>query len=118
MCINLNENIFFDKPRQFLYLAIHESTHTLHGRIHGVPSIHDIESPGEMRTFFNTFVQTEGYAVYTPLRLREKEGHLGSDDHFILEDYLVISDAEKILVLVKKYDTLQANLESAAEWSL
>ncbi|NIQ04853.1 MAG: hypothetical protein GWO20_03695 [Candidatus Korarchaeota archaeon] len=118
VCINLNENIFFDNPRQFLYLAIHESTHTVYGRIHGVPSIHDVESPGDMRTFFNTFFQTEGYAVYTTLRLRKEEGHMGSDDHFILEDYLVISDTEKIRVLVKKYDALQANLESVAEWSL
>ena len=46
----------------------------------------------------------EGYAVYAPLTVREKYGHLGDNSHLILADYIVLSEQERIKNMVKKYD--------------
>jgi len=118
VCVNLNEWLFFKDPRQFLYLAIHECTHTLYSRIHGLPDIEDMETKEDRISFFNTFIQTEGYAVYTPLKLRRKDGYTGSEEHYITADYYVISDDERMRKVVKDHDELREDLDNSENWSL
>lgn len=118
VCINLNEPHFFDKPRQFVYQAIHESTHPLYGDVHGIPSIHQLESPEDKVSFFNTLLHSEGYAVYTPLRLRKEEGHTGKENPSVLKDYQVITDETKMKEYIEEYDSLREDFENIAEWDL
>jgi len=118
VCINLNEELFFDDPRHLLYLAIHECSHTLYSRVHGLPSIDEIRSIEDGISFFNTLIQTEGYAVYTPLKLRLDEGYTGSEEHYITADYHVISDHEKMRQVVKDHDELREGLKDSENWSL
>ena len=118
VCINLNEGLFFDDPRQFLYLAIHESSHTLYSRIHGIPNIDEIKSKEDRISFFNTILQTEGYAVFTPLKIRKNDGYTGFEEHFIPADYQVILDDERIRDCVKDHDELREDLINSENWSL
>ncbi len=118
VCINLNEGLFFHVPRQFLYLAIHECSHTLYSRIHGIPDIDDIRSNQDMISFFNTFLHTEGYAVYTPLKLRAADGYTGSENHYLNADYHIIYDEEGMRKTVKGYDLLRDERTISKDWSL
>lgn len=118
VCINLNEKLFFDEPRQFVYMAIHESSHSLYSRIHGLPCILDVKTAEDRISFFSTFLHTEGYAVYIPLRLRNDDGYRGSKGHYITEDYHVLSDENLIKNHVKKYDNLREDLKNSENWSL
>ena len=116
VCVNLNEQLFFDKPEEFMFIAMHESSHVLYDRINDFPSIDNIQSVDDKITFFNTFFQTEGYAVYTPLNKRKDE-KMDNTIHFILEDYQVMADEEKMKESVSKYDDLKYDLKDSGEWS-
>jgi len=118
VCVNLNEWLFFHDPRQFLYLGIHECSHTLYSRIHGIPDIDDMKTNEDRISFFNTFLQTEGYAVYTPLKLRLEDGYTGSEEHFITADYQVASDDERMRMVVKDHDELREDLKDSDNWSI
>lgn len=118
VCINLNEQLFFDDPCHFIYLAIHESSHALYSRIHGMPNIMEVESAEDRISFFNTFFHSEGYAVYTPLKSRKDDGYMGSKGHYITQDYYELSAEDRIKEHVKKYDKLREDLKDSEDWSL
>ncbi len=118
VCININESLFFKNQREFLYQSIHESTHTLYGRIHRTPNIQNLETFEDKVSFFNTLLHTEGYAVYGPLRLRKEEGNLGKENHPMLGDYQVLTDKSKMIEYVEEYDSLREGLEKSNELGL
>ena len=111
----LTNHFFFKNQREFVYQAIHESTHTLYGRIHGTPNIQDLETIEDKISFFNTLLHTEGYAVYAPLRLRKEEGNLGKGNHPMLEDYQVLTDESKMIEYVEEYDSLREEFKELEE---
>lgn len=123
-CLNINDPIFFEDPREFVYHAIHECTHVLYARNHRVPSIHRLESPEEKISFFNTFFHTEGFGVYAPLRLRKKEGAIQEENLLMVEtpmiesfqDYLTMTDETKMRKTVEKYDSLRDEFKHIDEW--
>jgi hypothetical protein len=86
VCMNLNCPAYLDEPMEFLFYAIHECTHVLYERRHPIPILADIHTPAEWRSYFNLWTQNEGFAVYAPLRLREKLGYLNERDCRILFD--------------------------------
>lgn len=124
VCINVNDPLLFENPREFLYFSIHEATHTFYTRVHGTPSVQDLETPTDKVSFFNTLIHTEGYAVYTPLELRENENavnleHLTSLDTPSTEsvqDYVAILNDVHMTGVVEGYDSLRDELDSAPEW--
>ncbi len=64
-------------------------------------------------------LHNEGFAVYTPLRLRKREGNMGKKSHPVLSDYLIISDETKMEKQIKKYDSFLKEFErNVDEWSL
>ncbi|MFW5927937.1 MAG: DUF5700 domain-containing putative Zn-dependent protease [Thermoplasmatota archaeon] len=117
VCINLNEQLFFDDPKEFMFIALHECSHVLYDRIHDFQSIDKVRSTEERITFFRTFFQTEGYAVYTPLNKRQMD-EMKNLDHSIMKDYQIISDESKIKKSVKKYDKLGEELKKSGAWTL
>lgn len=46
----------------------------------------------------------EGYAVYAPLYLRQKYGHMGEFSHPILKDYEVLVNKSSIKNLINQYN--------------
>jgi len=84
--MNLNCPAHLDDPLEFLFYAIHECTHVLYERHHSIPTLAEFHIPAEWRSYFNLWTQNEGFAVYAPLRLREKLGHLSERDYRVLLD--------------------------------
>ena len=122
VCININEPIFFKNQRVFVYQSIHESTHTLYGKIHGTPNIQDLETFEDKMSFFNTLLHTEGYAVYAPFKLIKEERNLGENlgkgNHPMLVDYQVLTSESKMVEYVENYDSLREEFEELEELSL
>lgn len=86
VCMNLNCPTYLSEPLEFLFYAIHECAHVLYECRHPIPTLADINTPAEWRSYFNLWTQNEGFAVYAPLRLREKLGHLNERDYRVLFD--------------------------------
>jgi hypothetical protein len=85
-CLNCNCPAYLADPAEFLFYSIHECAHVLYERHHVLPPLAAVTSPGEWRTYFNTWLQNEGYAVYAPLDLRQARGCLDERDYGVLMD--------------------------------
>ncbi|HSQ18222.1 MAG TPA: hypothetical protein VLM83_11020 [Anaerolineales bacterium] len=86
VCMNLNCAAYLDAPLEFLFYALHECVHVIYERCHHLPTLPEVRTPAEWRSYFNLWTQNEGFAVYEPLRLREKLGGLGERDYRVLFD--------------------------------
>lgn len=86
VCMNLNCAAYLDAPMEFLFYAIHECTHVIYERRHHIPALTIVCTAVQWRSYFNLWTQNEGFAVYAPLRLREKLGGLGERDYQVLFD--------------------------------
>ena len=96
VCMNLNWNQYLNDPPEFLYFMIHEVFHVLYQRIHRIPLLKEVVTPENWLSYFNLFVQNEGYAVYAPFDLRVKRGHLTDRDYAVLCDEKKIGEHIKI----------------------
>ena len=110
--LNVNEPLFYGRPRQLLYTAIHESSHVVYERAHGaIASLGpDPFTSADQRDVWNTVVHTEAYATYAPLELRRSDGNVGECDHPICEDYGVLADESRMRALVEEYDSFRKRL--------
>ena len=86
VCMNLNCAAYLSAPMEFLFYAIHECTHVIYERCHLIPTLAEICTPVQWRSYFNLWTQNEGFAVYAPLRMREKLGALDERDYQVLFD--------------------------------
>ena len=86
VCMNLNCAAYLDVPLEFLFYALHECAHVIYERSHHLPTLPEVRTPAEWRSYFNLWMQNEGFAVYTPLRLREKLMALDERDYRVLFD--------------------------------
>lgn len=86
VCMNLNCAAYLGAPMEFLFYAIHECTHVIYERCHLIPTLAEICTPVQWRSYFNLWMQNEGFAVYVPLRMREKLGALDERDYQVLFD--------------------------------
>ncbi len=86
VCMNLNCAAYLEVPLEFLFYALHECVHVIYERSHHLPTLPEVRTPAEWRSYFNLWTQNEGFAVYGPLRLREKLGGLGERDYRVLFD--------------------------------
>lgn len=86
VCMNVNTILFLTEPYEFLFYIIHEATHVIYERCHPIPALKDISSPKQWHSYFNLWLQNEGFAVYTPLTLRQELGFLTERDYKILSD--------------------------------
>ncbi len=85
-CLNCNTESYLKQPEEFLFYAIHECTHVIYERYQRIPALWEIVSAADWRSYFNLWTQNEGYAVYAPLRLRQKRGFLAERDYRVLFD--------------------------------
>lgn len=111
--VNLNEPLFLERPRQLLYMGIHESSHVLYDRVHGFSDElgpENLDSRQGQRTFFNTLFHTEAFATYTPLEMRKTDGNAWDCDHTICEDYRVVADETQLQRLIEEYDAFRKTL--------
>lgn len=118
--VNLNESLFFETPRQLLYVALHESSHVLYDRVHDFSNklgVQELDSLEGQRTFFNTVLHTEAFATYTPLELRRSDGNVGGGEHAMCEDYRVLADEKRLRRHVEEYDSFRTTLGEGPEVS-
>lgn len=85
-CLNCNHEPYLAEPEELLYYLIHECVHVAYERHHSVPALGDVVTPAQWRSYFMLWVQNEGYAVYAPLLLRQKSGHMNDRDYRVLRD--------------------------------
>jgi len=117
VCLNINSDLYLNDPKEILYWAIHEGTHVLYQNVHGFPKVSDLDTIDSYISFFNTLLHTEGYAVYSPLRIRETDGALGNPSHPSLKDYLIIDEKERFTKHVAIYDSFRSKLEDYVDWT-
>ena len=111
--VDVNEPLFFQEPRQLLYVAIHESSHVLYDRVHGFSEelgAADLTPAGDQELAFETLFHTEAYATFTPLSLRRDDDALGRRDHLVCADYAVLDDDDRLADLVAEYDAFRERL--------
>ncbi len=84
VCMNCNHSSYLADPREFLFFIIHECMHVVYERCHHVPSLAEVDSPAEWRSYFNLWVQNEGFAVYAPLYLRLEMDCLHERDYTVV----------------------------------
>ena len=90
VCMNLNCAAYINEPLEFLFYSIHECTHVIYERHHSIPTLAEVNTPAEWRSYFNLWTHNEGFAVYVALHIREDLGYLNE------RDYQVLFDAEKL----------------------
>lgn len=115
--VNLNEPLFFEDPRQLLYVAVHESSHVVYDRVHGYSDEFgpdDLASQDGQRRAFETLFHTEAYATYTPLAMRRSDGNLGTHDHLVCSDYTVLGDDARLADSVAEYDAFRERLREGS----
>ncbi len=86
VCMNLNTHSYLEMPQEFLYYMIHECVHILYERRHTTPTLQEMLAGKEWDAYFMLWTQNEGFAVYAPLALRTKRGHLQDRDYRVLCD--------------------------------
>ncbi len=108
VCMNLNHKSYLSEPNEFLFFMVHECIHVIYERCHRVPALAEVSSPAEWRSYFNLWLQNEGYAVYAPFRLRQALGFLDE------RDYRVLLDAGQLDALRASFLKVLRALESDA----
>lgn len=81
VCMNLNSQRYLDHPQEFLYYLIHESMHVVYENFHPIHPMTEIDTQEKQRAYFGLWVQSEGYAVYVPFRLRIQNNHMNDSDY-------------------------------------
>jgi hypothetical protein len=113
VCMNLNCNAYLGDSREFLFYAIHECMHVVYERHHPIPALANIQTPSEWRSYFNLWTHNEGFAVYAPLKLREKLGCLEE------RDYRVLFNASQLeshrMAFRRALETLENNILSSRD---
>jgi hypothetical protein len=105
VCMNANHVPYLAEPIEFLFYILHECTHVIYERRHPIPPLQAVTTPAAWQSYFNLWLQNEGYAVYAPLRLRQERGCLAD------RDYQVLMDPQQVeahrLALLAALETLQ-----------
>jgi len=96
VCMNLNIERYLREPREFLYYLIHEAMHVVYERCHTVEQAALMTTPARQQAYFGLWVQSEGFAVYAPLRLRTENGDLADADYQTLLDPAALKDSLRI----------------------
>lgn len=110
-CLNVNWPVYLDEPAQFGYMAIHECCHVLYSSTRPMPTLASVTSPREWYGLLSRMTQDEGFAVYTPLRLRQARGDMGnSDSHPIIGDYAVLADESALAEHLAKFVAVERKL--------
>jgi hypothetical protein len=86
VCLNCNHAPYLEHPGEFLFFIIHECVHVIYERRHHILPLREVTSPAGWRSYFNLWLQNEGYAVYAPLGLRQRDSCLGDRDYQVLMD--------------------------------
>jgi hypothetical protein len=86
VCMNLNVPHYLDDPWEFFYYLIHEAAHVLYERSHVIPPLERVVTAADWWNFFGLWLQSEGFAVHAPYRLRQENGRLGDTDYQVLGD--------------------------------
>jgi hypothetical protein len=108
-CLNLNCEAYLDEPEEFLFYAIHECIHVVYERHHHIAPLRQVTSPAEWRSYFNLWVQNEGYAVYAPLKLRMERGRLNERDYRVLFEAEEMAKHRRALVrILDRFDRDQS----------
>jgi hypothetical protein len=78
----------------------------MYERHHSIPTLAEVNTPAEWRSYFNLWTHNEGFAVYAALHIREEFGHLNE------RDYQVLFDAAKLehhrLAFLNALESLQS----------
>ncbi|HWQ46280.1 MAG TPA: hypothetical protein VN376_05400, partial [Longilinea sp.] len=101
-CLNVNTPLYLAEPYEFLFYIIHEATHVIYERAHTIPRLADVMTPMQWRSYFNLWLQNEGYAVYTPLKLRQDLGFLSDHDYKVLSDPALVEEHRQAYLQVKQ----------------
>jgi hypothetical protein len=96
-CLNVNWPVYLERPQEFPYMIAHEVCHVIYKRTRPFPEIAQGLTSGNLslagwRELFWRMTQDEGFAVYAPLSLRQRRGHLGNASSPVLYDYVVLYD--------------------------
>lgn len=110
VCVNINRPVYWNRPWELLYVIIHEACHAAHENYHPLPSLHNDHLSS--KELYQYLFQYEGYGVWTPLSLRQKNNHPGLKEIPTIEDYLVLSDPREISRHVAAHDQLVVKLEN------
>lgn len=104
ICMNLNWwQKYFETPYEFLSCAVHETFHAIYERYHHIPNLDTVTNKESQLAFFNLMLQNEGFAVYSPLKLRETRGFQVKAQHQIFKDYLILESCSEIENLIDQY---------------
>jgi hypothetical protein len=110
VCMNVSYSGYTEEPEEFLYFVIHECVHVLYERHHALPRLSQVRTQEQWRSFFNLFLQNEGFAVYVPFALRSARGHLADRDYKVLTDPAAIDAHLQALHSVRQKLTGPAQL--------
>jgi len=55
-------------------------------QFHTIPPLSEVVTPAQWCSYCKMWMQNEGYAVYAPLRLQQKLGHLAERDYRVILD--------------------------------
>lgn len=111
--LNLNEPLFLETPRQLLYTIIHETSHVLYEREHGLRAElgpDPLDPQANQQRVFETVFHTEAFATYAPLSLRQSDENVGVHDHPTCKDYRILSDKARLRRYVEQYDSFRERL--------
>jgi hypothetical protein len=100
VCMNLNVPKYLRQPHEFLYYLIHEAMHVVYEDYHTIPTQPVIDTLDHRLADFGLWVQSEGYAVYTPLHLRMQ------NDHMADEDYQVLIDPARLAQSIREFQSI------------
>lgn len=112
VCVNLNSELCLKDYRELISIIIHEVTHTYYESIHG--SILDsfkIETQADMTNLLNKAIQYEGAGIFSAEEYRVKN-NLPDTGSRIQEDYIVLTDKDKRVELMREYKELSKDLMS------
>lgn len=112
VCMNVNLPFYNQVPQEFFYLAIHEAFHVLYEQTCPLPDISGIDTAQKQLELYYLLMQNEGFAVYTPLELRRRNGQSGSECYPTTEDYLAIENHAWIKRIVALSDQLITRLQT------
>ncbi len=102
VCMNVNTMSYLNEPYEFLFYAIHETTHVIFERSHSITPLKDVITHDQWRSYFNLWMQNEGYAVYAPIKLRQDLGFLSDHDYKVLSDPASVEEFRRVYLNIQK----------------
>ncbi|MFW6017101.1 MAG: hypothetical protein ACOCRK_11735 [bacterium] len=112
VCVNLNSEICLKDYREVVSIIIHETTHIYYDLIHdSFLDFFKIDTAKDMKNNLNKAIQYEGAGVFSSekYRVKNKLSNTGSP---IQEDYKILNNKDKQLVLFHEYKELVSDLMS------